>query len=526
MRRHTPTLYPLNEQDSTEDPDSEWVPRPSLPSTSTRKSRPKRSSFPASPMPSKLNSFHESNSNPRVTDVYSQFVKRYRSTNPGDYSEDPRNDPDSHYFHRGLGQLVDAGDSDEEDLSRATLVSGADGLERVSLMLESEPLEPASQKEKDRLNWQIYFASVLGGDVLRSEKSRIAFALEATVDEQNDLHLNTWLGIRAKVHGRTVQEERQSLEERRMRLVDAVIKEINTFRLDNKDVSQALSQIRAVLRRLDVVHSLYPNLKLFYLDKPDATETVFQARCDTLNTWAMVLDTLRHQAAVLRRWTGSETLDVTQPNTSAEVPINAHPHNGQPEVADGSSFVERILKEESMQRMFEKGSLVTVHACVAAARDAQVNLAGLFEEMNLPTFENELLPLISFPTKLAQACLHLRLAYVQKIKEPDMLILDQMIDDLKLGIGLACTLKRQYEAFLAPDPDGKWNLPPCISADYDASILDSMSMFFRLIHWKLKGGAKAVYFKETDVLEAQWATLNDVSLTVSGGSCLVAEQIW
>ncbi|THU94881.1 hypothetical protein K435DRAFT_582675, partial [Dendrothele bispora CBS 962.96] len=158
---------------------------------------------------------------------------------------------------------------------------------------------------------------------------------------------------------------------------------------------------------------------------------------------------------VLRRWTGSETLDVTQPNTSAEVPINPNnrfTRNGQPETADGSSFAERMLKEESMQRMFEKGSLTTSHACVAAARDAQVNLAGLFEEMNLPSFESELIPLISFPTKLAQACLHLRLAYVKKIKDPEMLIIDQMIDDLKIGIGLACTLKRQYEAFLAPDP--------------------------------------------------------------------------
>ena len=61
--------------------------------------------------------------------------------------------------------------------------------------------------------------------------------------------------------------------------------------------------------------------------------------------------------------------------------------------------------------------------------------------MNLPTFENELLLLISFPTKLIQACLHLQLTYVQKIKELDMLILNQMIDDLKLGISLACTLK-------------------------------------------------------------------------------------
>ncbi|KAJ3861677.1 hypothetical protein EV359DRAFT_84086 [Lentinula novae-zelandiae] len=539
MRRHTPTLYPHPEQDIDigEDQDAEWPvslsqsrnshvsPPLSLTSTlsSRTKSRTKRSSFPSNPMHTRLRSLHDSNVNPRVTDVYSQFVKRYRSTN-GD-SDDPRNDPDSHYFNRGLGQLVDAGDSDDEDFSRATLASGADGLERVSLLLESEPIEPASQKEKDRLNWQIYFASVLGGDVLRSEKSRIATVLEASVDEQNP-HLNTWLGIRAKIHGRSVKEEREALENRRMHLVDSVIKEINTFRLENSDCSQALCQILAVLRRLDTVHSLYPNLKAFYLDKPEATEPAFQARSDTLNTWATVLDTLRHQAAVLRRWTGSEALDVTQPNTSGEIPINPNQrHNGQPEVADGSSFVERMLKEESIQRMFEKGSLVTVHASVAAARDAQVNLAGLFEEMNLPTFENELLPLISFPTKLAQACLHLRLAYVQKIKEPDMLILDQMIDDLKLGIGLACTLKRQYEAFLAPDPGGKWNLPSCINADYDASILDSMSIFFRLIHWKLKGGAKGVYFKETDVLEAQWATLNDVGLSVSGGSSLVAEQI-
>ncbi|KAJ3872280.1 hypothetical protein F5051DRAFT_421758 [Lentinula edodes] len=539
MRRHTPTLYPHPEQDIDigEDQDAEWPvslsqsrnshvsPPLSLTGTlsSRTKSRTKRSSFPSNPMHTRLRSLHDSNVHPRVTDVYSQFVKRYRSTN-GD-SDDPRNDPDSHYFNRGLGQLVDAGDSDDEDFSRATLASGADGLERVSLMLESEPIEPASQKEKDRLNWQIYFASVLGGDVLRSEKSRIATVLEASVDEQNP-HLNTWLGIRAKIHGRSVKEEREALENRRMHLVDSVIKEINTFRLENSDCSQALCQILAVLRRLDTVHSLYPNLKAFYLDKPEATEPAFQARSDTLNTWATVLDTLRHQAAVLRRWTGSEALDVTQPNTSGEIPINPNQrHNGQPEVADGSSFVERMLKEESIQRMFEKGSLVTVHASVAAARDAQVNLAGLFEEMNLPTFENELLPLISFPTKLAQACLHLRLAYVQKIKEPDMLILDQMIDDLKLGIGLACTLKRQYEAFLAPDPGGKWNLPSCINADYDASILNSMSIFFRLIHWKLKGGAKGVYFKETDVLEAQWATLNDVGLSVSGGSSLVAEQI-
>ncbi|KAG6807809.1 hypothetical protein H0H87_000930, partial [Tephrocybe sp. NHM501043] len=90
-----------------------------------------------------------------------------------------------------------------------------------------------------------------------------------------------------------------------------------------------------------------------------------------------------------------------------------------------------------MQRTFEKGFLVTVHAFIGVARDAQVNLSGLFKEMNLPTFETELVPLISFPTKLSQAALHVRLDHVKNLTEPDVMIIDQMTEDLKIGIGLA-----------------------------------------------------------------------------------------
>ncbi|TFK36808.1 hypothetical protein BDQ12DRAFT_608772 [Crucibulum laeve] len=405
-------------------------------------------------------------------------------------------------------------------------------------MLDSEPIQPASQEEKERLEWQTMLASVLAGDVLKSEKSRIQVALESLGDEQNNLYLNIWLGIRARFHGRPLEEERRKLEEKRIRTVDSVIDEIMNFHINRRDVAApedvttfALQQVMSILRRLEIAQSLYPNLKAFYLDKPHAAEGAFQARCDTLNTWSTVLTSLKHHVALLRRWTGSDTLDVNQPNTSNEVPIGTHStpkisSNGStPDLADGTSFVERLLKEESMQRTFEKGFLVTVHAFLGTARDAQVNLSPLFKEMNLPSFENELVPLISFPTKLAQASLRLRLDYVQKLKDPDLLIIDQMTEDLKISIGLACTLKRQYEAFLAPDPGGNWNLPQCISEDYDTTILEALTCFFRLIHWKLKSGAKGIYFKETDVLEAHWATFNDVSLSAAGGSCLVAEQL-
>ena len=171
-----------------------------------------------------------------------------------------------------------------------------------------------------------------------------------------------------------------------------------------------------------------------------------------------------------------------------------------------------------MQRTFEKGSLTTVHALIASARDTQVNLADHFKILNLPTFEPELVQLISFPTRLAHACLKSRLDYAGRVKDPDVLTVDQMLEDFRLAIGLACTLKRQYEAFLDPDPNGNWNLPSCISDDYDQTLLETLKHFFKLIDWKLKSGSKDIYFRETEVLEAQWATFNDVSLVVEGGA--------
>ncbi|KAF9056478.1 hypothetical protein BJ165DRAFT_1557048 [Panaeolus papilionaceus] len=549
LRHHNPTLYALPEQshhindddDEAEEPWDIIGPRPypqtqlSTPHSSSRQSRTTTKSRNAPPLGPQSRA-----GGTQYSKLYAQFVRRYRSSGLEDTAEveDPRNDPDSHYFQRGLDQLNDAGDNSDDENTSSSLV-GEDGEPRVLRVMDADLPQPASQQEKDRLEWQALLTSVLSGDVLKSEKTRIAVALDSLGDEHTNIHMGLWLGIRAKFHGRSVEEEKRRLEERRLRTVDGVINEVMNFVVASPNASEgadvtalALSQVSTVLRRLDVVQSLYPSLKAFYFDKPVAAEAAFQARCDTLNTWYTVLTTLKHHFALLRRWTGSDTLDVNQPYTSHEVPIptigtsRTSGNNGSSnELADGTSFVERLLKEESMQLTFEKGFLVTVHSFLGAARDAQVNLSPLFHEMSLPTFENELVPLISFPTKLAQAGLRLRLDYVQKLKYPDIIIIDQMIEDLKLSIGLACTLKRQYEAILAPDPGGNWNLPQCISEDYDTTILDALGIFFKLIHWKLKSGAKGTYFKETDVLEAQWATFNDVSVTAAGGSCLVAEQL-
>ncbi|KZT22144.1 hypothetical protein NEOLEDRAFT_1181194 [Neolentinus lepideus HHB14362 ss-1] len=540
MRRHTPTLYTHPELDGNEDDSpSNWSLQYSSPSIQpvaglSSRNRIKLRQRPSysSPSSSGSNSISSPSQNAtKYSDIYSQFVRRYRSGT--DFEDDPRNDPDSHYLQRGLGQLVDGGDSDDEELGRSAIISG----ESAATLLDAEPIEPATLEDRERLEWQMMLASVLAGDVLKSERQRIAVALESSADEQNMLHADIWLGIRAKLHGRTEEEERRRLEERRIRTVDAVINEIMSFRIDDQETSgtdphtNALKHVNAILNRLDMAQTLYPNLKAFYLDKPAVGEPAFQARCDTLNTWSTVLTSIRTYVKLLRQWTGSQTLDVTEPRYEPDGPgggptprITKDEDTGR-EVVDGTSFVERVLKEDSIQRTFEKEILTTVHSLIGTTRDAQVNLAPLFEEMNLPTFEPELLPLISFPTKLVQATLRLRLSYIQRLKDPEVLIIDQMIDDLKVSIGLACLLKRQYEAFLAPDPGGNWKLPSCIDRDYDSVVLEALTFFFKLIHWKLKSATKGIYFKETDLLESQWATFNDVSLSTAGGSTLVAEQI-
>ncbi|VDB93372.1 unnamed protein product [Peniophora sp. CBMAI 1063] len=553
MRRHpSQSMYPhsgldnlAEEEEEDEDEEDGWIGqqpvRPSPYTATSASSVPTRlrstrhtssssagsASSSSGPSPS-LSQPHEPMKYNR-SNLYSSFLHRYQSRR----EDDPQNDPDSHYHQHGLEQLLDGGDSDDEDLARVALGGLSDGNDRLSsLMLETDALEPETLEDRERLEWQTMLASVLDGDVLKSEKSRIASALAGSTDEKKNLRLNLWYGIRAHMRVCPETEERRHVEDLRKDTTDPVINEVLTFRVissesDRDPGATALAQVNEVIHHLDVVQSLYPALRAFEDDKPMVADDKFAQRRDTLITWSNVFTSLRHQINVLRTWTGSETLDVTAPS-EGDGGNGIGLRYGRGDAGPGpdkTTFLERVLKEESIQMTFAKGFMTTVHSLIASARDAQVNRAGLMGEMNLPTFERELMPLISFPTQLALASLQALLGYAQRLRDPEVIIIDQMTDDLKLNIGIACTLKRQYEAFLSPDPNGNWNLPHSIDDNYDRVILEALSFIFKLLHWKLKSGAKDIYFKETDVIEAQWPIFNDVALTVPGGASVVAEQL-
>jgi mitogen-activated protein kinase kinase kinase len=440
-------------------------------------------------------------------------------------NEDGRgNDHDDVHIHQGLGSLLDGENSDDEDISMSRNSTKAGPYDHK--WEPDEVVEPANEDERERLEWQAMLTSVLDGDVLKSEKTRIAIALEAFSNDRHHSHnKDIWLGLRANLRGVSEKEERRTLEERRTRYVDTLIHDVLEFRvLDQSDeassspTQRAMKQVGLILRRLDAIEDLYPTLRALYTDKPLFVEPEFQERRDALLTWVNVATALWHNINSLQKWTGSSILDVSQPFPILESPISSP--TTKPAV--GTTFVERLLKEDSMQRMFEKKSLTTLHSFLVTTRACLVSHAEIFRKLNLPTFREELVQLISFPSQLVQAILRVRLDYALKVKDPEALIIDQMIDDFRIAIGLACAIRTEYESHVRPDSAGGWNLPQCISEDYDSTILQAVKFLFRLLNWKLK----VTPVEEVDVMELHGALFDEVSVKLTDGSSVVAEELW
>lgn len=481
----------------------------------------------------------------RSSEVFSRFQRKFRQD---DESAGPS-------FQRS----IDGSDSEGEQGNSTTPQNGVSssrgetplppskkeppvfintGKEESSTLLTSgaplteEQLANLTKSERERLEWQAMLTSVLDGEVFRSEKTRIVVALDQ-VDADRDARQEIWLGVRAWLRGRTVKDERSRLHERRERVIAAVQQELMTFRaLDEPDPETGelppspIDQVTRLLERFDVATSLYPSVRAMTLDNPEylspEIRPVARARLDALISWSKLHYMLHQQLTSLRRWTGSPTLDIKQPIIPADVGIvgEAHAHG------ELTTFVDRILKEDSLHRTFEKGTLLTLHALIDTAKNIVINLSPTFIALNLPRFEEELVQLISFPTKLIKASLQMRLHSARRVKDPNLMVLETMTEDFRLAIALACTLKREYELQMEEDRDGHWKLPPCIPPLYDSVLLESVLLFFKLLHWRLKSGTKAIYFKETDVLEAQEDIMDEVSMTIENGAALVAEQLW
>jgi mitogen-activated protein kinase kinase kinase len=430
-------------------------------------------------------------------------------------------------------------------------------------------IEAETKEGHERLEWQSMLASVLAGDVLRGESTRQGLNEPTKGGKQKALGQSLWWQIRAKMRGRTEVEEKRRVEERRGRIVDSVLEEMDDFkvrkssgspgdgrRLSSEDVVQgrepvkqdtaaeeaehqeelsALDQVNHMLEKLSLVEALYPHQGALRQVKPLYDSEKFQSRVNALSAWSTIVQQLQTQLNILQKWTGSDDIDITRPNTTKEKALVAknryHPLDAKAKAqssldlaADDTTFLERVMKEDNLQRTFEKRIFVDIMSLIINAKDTVISWLPAFEELGLPDFQYELVRLIGFPGRLITEALKVRLDAAAKLVDPNPIVVNDMIDNFRLSISLAVLIKRQYDDIVSPDPEKRWQIPSCMAPDYDAVLLDALRTFFKLLHWKLKGGNRAMYFKETEVLEDEWEFLYEAAEAVEGGDLVVAES--
>ncbi|CAG8662097.1 6430_t:CDS:2 [Dentiscutata heterogama] len=353
---------------------------------------------------------------------------------------------------------------------------------------------------KERMEWQSFLASVLTGEVIKSEKRR----LSGSSRQASNISYHLWFQINT-----TLRRLPSNLNESR-RQIDEILQEVIDFEVKPDDIP-AFEQVVEILHKVDVCESFYPTRKAMMADKTLYKSTEFQYNLDALNSWLTVTRSFQTQLKILQNWTGSDDLEIARPKDA-------------PADAENPSFLERILKENSLKQTFEKRTLSTLTSLLLKAKRVMIENAEIFEKMKLPPYIDELPLLLNFPTKLMKECMIFLLEYVNILNDPTTMMVQQMMDDFQISLSLACKIKHQY--FELVKPAKGWMIPSSIDENYDTVLLESLRFYFKLLQLKVKSGFKAIFFKEAEILDSEWAFLSGICRHIAGGETETAEQFW
>jgi mitogen-activated protein kinase kinase kinase len=307
----------------------------------------------------------------------------------------------------------------------------------------------------ERVEWHNRLAQVLSGDVVTSEKKRIS---EPSGPEDEKAHrYEMWLGIRAKAYGRSIADQIRFLVQGRA-YTDRVIEDVLSFSVKSyEDGDEVIrtpeQQVDEILARWDRCEALYPSCAALMEDKPATTEgSEFDTTFSALLAWSNVTKSVHTSLQILRAWTGQEDLDLARRGTA--MPVKSDP--GALNIKDESSFIERILKENRIDQTFSKAILSTLSKQVYKAKEAVEHNHVIFDRMRLPSYLGDVQLLVNFPTKLIEEALKIRLAYAKKLRDPSLIVMEQLIDDFALCMKVAVGIKKEYLLITAPSEG--WNL--------------------------------------------------------------------
>jgi mitogen-activated protein kinase kinase kinase len=385
--------------------------------------------------------------------------------------------------------------------------------------ITEEDLQDSGSRE--RLEWHGMLESVLTGDVVRQEKKRlIGSADEAFGKSAHKAEL--WLGIRARVCGRHLPVQRRMLEEARASL-DRSVNDVINFSIagESEAGKPPVEQVRDAIGKIEKIEALYPSDTGLVAALKPATYMAYQETCDAVISWHNVNEMISIELSILKKWVGNDDLDFQR----------SRENSGR--LNDETSFLDGLMKEEGLKSLHaddggdkhlsKKSMLDSISMVITKAKDTLIQNAEAFRKRHLPPYIEELLTLISFPSRLIEEIIKVRLAYAKRMKESaqqNPMMQDQMISQFQVLLKLAIKIKSEYMAISQPEPG--WDLPPCIDEDFDRVILDALKYYFKMLNWKLSGNKNT--FKEAELLFQEWGFGNEIGSHLTHGDVEVAEQ--
>ncbi|AEO54135.1 hypothetical protein MYCTH_2296333 [Thermothelomyces thermophilus ATCC 42464] len=443
-----------------------------------------------------------------------EYVRRLRQQ---DYNND--------YFDTyGSGEVYDS-DSEGETPSSEGPFDSYDDAHIMFVNNEGSQITEEDLKDphnRERLEWHGMLESVLTGDVVRQEKKRLIGS--ADEDLGKSAHkAELWLGIRARVCGRHLPVQRRMVEEARASL-DRAIDEVVNFSIagESEAGKPPIEQVRDTIAKIERIESLFPSSAALIAAVKPATYQAYQETCDAVISWYNVNEMINTELSILKKWVGNDDLDFQR----------SQENSGR--LNDETSFLDRLMKEEGLKSLHDdkasdgknlgkKSMLDSISMVITKAKDTLVVNAEAFQKRHLPPYIEELLTLISFPSRLIEEIIKVRLAYAKKMKDSAQqspMMQDQMISQFQILLKLAIKIKSEYMAISQPEPG--WDLPPCIDEDFDRVILDALKYYFKMLNWKLSGNKNT--FKEAELLFQEWGFGNEIGSHLTHGDVEVAEQ--
>ncbi|KAF2745561.1 MAP kinase [Sporormia fimetaria CBS 119925] len=416
-----------------------------------------------------------------------------------------------------LGYSTDT-ESDEESPSTGDYIDDPYDQETL-LSYGNNDMQPSVEELKipenrERLEWHSMLANVLTGDVVKQEKKRLIGGGEQQGD--NSLKAEIWLGVRAKVCGRSLQAQRRLVDDARAS-IKTQIESIISFEVQGEAEAgqSAAAQVEEVVRQIEKLENLYPTRLALEAAHPRAAAPDFKDACDAVFAWHNTTALIGTEMSILKKWVGNDELDFSKSRAR-----NSQDHH----LTDDSSFIDRILKEDGLKSLQGETSLLNaLERVIYKAKETLIANAEAFAERHLPPYIEELLTLINFPSRLLQEIIKMRLSYAKKIKDPSqrgIMMAEQMITQFQILLMLAGKIKQSYITISRPEPG--WDLPVCIEENFDQTVLEALKFYFKMLNWKLSANKNT--FKEAEILEQEWEFSNKLGRHFEGGDVEVAEQ--